>query len=624
MPKHTRHRFSQRTRLFSVYGIFILLVLLSLFIYIYHFNRQNVLHDATIKQTNICASVRDSVTTELDNMSTISLNLVYSSAIRKNFSSFASYAAMPAPSATDTLHSRSDASAIYDVITAMIGSYQTVTQVNLYTMDGSCVGSGFQQRISTVKLNTLPWYQKVTAQKGLKYISAPETNLSLPAKNANQSSHCFMSLNRMFFNEKDKAEGIFEVVQDCGQIFALADEMQSSNNGLHLYIYNDRNELVYPYAGSEAHTDYLALTKNAHLKDGEGCMLSVSAKSSQLISCSSLSKYGWTVVAAEPQATVYASLIPFRASFLCFAAAALLATLAICFLLAKQMSLPLRKLTHTIKKLTIDRVLDSNQKAPALPDSNIAEIADLCTSYQNMYSQLCTSSHDLLLARSEEIRADLQATQSLINPHFLYNSLTSISILAEDGEDAVITHLCNALCDYFRYISDSSQSMVPLQEELDCTEKYISCMQIRFGDALSYTNDVSPEIGAVLIPKLIVQPLVENAFKYAFNGPPPWFLHVSATSDGNVWRICVEDSGGCLSDEKRSTILSELHHMHKADELQNMKIGGMGLKNVWLRLILLYGDQAFFDIDNHIPGKTTFLIGGPVNLKKESPTHAHL
>ena len=617
MQQRSRHRISQRTRLFLVYGTFIFFVLILLFSYIYYFNRQNVQKEAATKQTNICTSVRDSVKTELDNMSTISLNLVYSSAIRENFSSFAAYTEKKDVSKKETLQSWDNAKEIYDVITAMIGSYQSASQVNLYTMDGTRVGSGYQQGVVKTRLSSLPWYREVVSLHGFKYISLPAVNSNLPASGPNQSAHKFLSMARLFFNEDDEPGGIFEVVQDCNTVFSLATKMEQTNAGLRLFVYNERGELVYPYTTAAPQENYLSLAKQKQLPDETACTVQGSSHTSQIMTKDTVPQYKWTVIAVEAEDSVYASLAVFRSTFFFFATAIILGTMVVCFFFAKQMTQPLLKLTRATQKLTMARVLDDSKPTLTSADSNITEISDLCSSFLTMYDQLRASSRDLLLSRSEEIRADLRATQSLINPHFLYNSLTSISILAEDGQDETVVKMCNALCDYFRYIADTSHTLVPLKEEIDCTRKYIDCMQIRFEGAFAYTCQIQPEAQAVLIPKLIVQPVVENVFKYAFNNAPPWRLHLRATTDSRHWQIRVEDNGGCLADRTRDDILRELYHMDHTKELQNLHIGGMGLKNVYLRLTLQYGEEAVFNIDTTQKGKTTFVIGGPITTEKE-------
>lgn len=619
-----KKRISQRLQLFIVYGTFIFLLLASIFIYIYRFNRSNILHDETVKQTNIGESVRESLDTELDSMSTISLNLVYSNAIRMNFQNFAEYPVNNAGEGKHVVEARKYAEAMFDIITAMIGSYQSVSQVNLYTVDGYCVSSGYEQRIIPVSLDSLPWINAVRELHGAKYISLPLKQTNLPAKGSNGSYHEFISMVRLYYNDTNTDTnvpgGIFEVVQDCGQIFSLADEMIRSNPGMSICIYNDRGEPVYPYY-ADSTVNYLNIANDAGLGDRDARMVNINGQGSVLLSRTNSPQYDWTVFTAEPASVVYASQSSFNTAFSLFALIAFLMMAAICYVLSQKISLPLRELSYTVKDMTIDRVLDNNKEMPPMPATSVSEIDDLCSSFQDMFSKLGSSSRDLLLAKSEEIRADLQATQSLINPHFLYNSLTSISILAEDGENETVVRILNALCDYLRYIADSRNIFVPLKTEIESTEKYISCMQIRFGDSLVYSSDIGRYTADIEVPKLIVQPLVENAFKYAFNEAPPWNLSIRSYLEGDNWRIRVEDSGKGFSDEERFRLLQELYHMNHADELKRMRIGGMGLKNVWVRLSLLYENNAFIDIDNRIAGKNAFVIGGPVSHSRENKNY---
>jgi Putative regulator of cell autolysis len=180
-----------------------------------------------------------------------------------------------------------------------------------------------------------------------------------------------------------------------------------------------------------------------------------------------------------------------------------------------------------------------------------------------------------------------------------------------------IIKICHALCDYFRYISTTDETAVPLFQEILYTEKYIECMKMRYGDDFIYNSNIEESTKYILIPKLIIQPIVENAFKYGFSSSPPWNLKLSSKIENEKWLINIEDNGGCLSDENKNKLLSYFENMNKNEELKNLKIGGMGLRNVYLRLHLLYDKQAVFKIDNSQKGKTIFTIGGPIYLDKE-------
>jgi two-component system sensor histidine kinase YesM len=142
-------------------------------------------------------------------------------------------------------------------------------------------------------------------------------------------------------------------------------------------------------------------------------------------------------------------------------------------------------------------------------------------------------------------------------------------------------------------------------------------MKMRYGNDFIYDSQISEETKEILIPKLIVQPIVENVFKHGFTSSPPWHLKITTTTSDDKWLIYIEDNGGCLTDEEKETLLSTFDNLDKNIEMKSLKIGGMGLKNVYLRLQLLYSDQAVFSIDTSKEHKTIFIIGGPIHLNKE-------
>lgn len=614
----SKKRYSQRMYLFFCYGILITFVLCLFFTYFYIFYRSNTYSDTQAKSESLCASIENSVYTELQNMSTISMNIVYSNAIKKNFVNFSTSQAQGGAQIEDFSASRDSALTIYDIITSIIGPFQSASQVNLYTLNGICIGSGYFQRVTNVNFDNLPWFPETIARNGTKYISTPTVHNELPAGGDNQYIHKFISLTRVFFNSKGEQEGIVEVIQDCNRIFSLISELKQNNPTTSFYVYNERDELVYPYENPKEHTDnYIDIINKNKIKASNGKMIQLNASTKALICYRDIEAFGWTVVTSEPEHSVYQSLQSFKISFIIIITCSILFTLGLCFIISSRLTYPLRKLTNVTKKVTINRVLNSDKTMITSVDSSIKEISQLCESFRDMYDKLRDSSTEILLLKSEEIRAKLAATQSLINPHFLYNNLTSISIMAEEDMNEDIIKICHSLCDYFRYITSNDETAVPLEQEILYTEKYMDCMKMRYEDDFIYECTIKKETKGILIPKLILQPIVENAFKYAFDNAPPWHLNISSYLQDNNWIMSIEDNGGCLSDERREELLCEFLALDKKEELKSLKIGGMGLKSVYLRLQLLYGKQSIFNIDNTIPGKTIFVIGGPIHRSKE-------
>lgn len=566
----------------------------------------------------MCASITNSVEAQLDSLSTISMNIVYSNMVKTNFREFSSAFQRTGKDQAEIVSSRQSAEVIHDIVTAMIGAYQSASYIRLYDMDGSCVESGYWMSTSRADLESLAWYDEVMELNGFKYISEPKTRKDLPATGKNRNSQKFISLIRLFLNRDGAPEGIAEVAQDCGKIFVLASQLEDSNPDIRVQIYNSRKELVYPYTafdmyGSES---YHNLIEKNEITDGISQIIKNSSGQNMLATCETMVKYGWNVVLLQSESSIYRSLEAFQKMFLRISALSILLTLLICFYISRRFTVPLQKLTAATKKITIDRVLDEKKVNLTSADSSIRELSILCNSVRGMYDKLRSTSREVLLLRNEETRAKLQATQSLINPHFLYNSLTNISAMAEEDMNDDIVKICEALCIHFRYISASGEMIVPLGKELEKSRSYLECMQLRFTEELEYTFDVPDVVREVPVPKLIAQPVLENAFKYAFVCRPPWKLSIAARLDGEHWKLTIEDNVGTMTDEKKQELLRLYKNLDLNDELKSMKIGGMGLKNVYLRLRLLYGKDAVFCIENREGAYTRFILGGNIHPKK--------
>lgn len=147
-------------------------------------------------------------------------------------------------------------------------------------------------------------------------------------------------------------------------------------------------------------------------------------------------------------------------------------------------------------------------------------------------------------------KAELDALHSKVNPHFLYNALNSIADLAiTDGKKA--RKMTIALADLFRYsINYSQNNFSSVNDEVTMTEVYLQIEKIRFEDQLNYTVSVDPDAGHYLVPRFILQPLVENAVKHGLKATGLMTeIHLSVRLEGDVLQIIVADNGPAFPDE---------------------------------------------------------------------------
>jgi hypothetical protein len=156
-------------------------------------------------------------------------------------------------------------------------------------------------------------------------------------------------------------------------------------------------------------------------------------------------------------------------------------------------------------------------------------------------------STEFQLAQAQEqlFETKLQMLRNQLNPHFLFNSLSSVSTLILDGRQADAEKMVMLLSQFFRYtLTDEIYRSVSLKEEMEIQRKYLGIEKIRFQDLLQVEIDVPSSLDDVLVPSLILQPIIENSIKYA---PPtvgrPLEISVTARQQGSSLELVVKDNG---------------------------------------------------------------------------------
>jgi hypothetical protein len=185
---------------------------------------------------------------------------------------------------------------------------------------------------------------------------------------------------------------------------------------------------------------------------------------------------------------------------------------------------------------------------------------------------------EIAIAKAASTKAQLESLSSQINPHFLYNSLNAIAGLAlVDGGKTM--RMTVALSKLLRYNLDhAARNLATVREEIEVIKTYLEIEKIRFGDGLNYIMDVSEESTPFLIPRFLLQPLVENSIKHAFHHSehPICIKIIISVTNGNLI-IAIHDNGNPFPE----TI-----------------VPGHGMKNVSDRLQLLFPDKYDMQISN--------------------------
>ncbi|KAB1438454.1 sensor histidine kinase [Candidatus Galacturonibacter soehngenii] len=262
---------------------------------------------------------------------------------------------------------------------------------------------------------------------------------------------------------------------------------------------------------------------------------------------------------------------------------------------------PIRVLEDTIETLN-DESFDYKLDKDSLTDS-LTRILD-------KYKSSIEREHAEIVLRQESEYAQLQ---SQINPHFLYNTLEVVRGQALIDDNYKIADMTEALAKYFRYNIGKDNDKVPLSEEIDNVYNYIKIQQYRFADKFSfhiYVHDDSKEYKNCMIPKMTLQPIVENAIFHGIEGKigqGTIDLHIVTTEERLI--VSVADDGIGMNEETLTQINQSLKkHAIVLNYSKKKKQNGIALENVNNRLKLLFGKEYGINISS------TWMVGTEVEI----------
>jgi hypothetical protein len=202
--------------------------------------------------------------------------------------------------------------------------------------------------------------------------------------------------------------------------------------------------------------------------------------------------------------------------------------------------------------------------------------------------------------QAQLIQARLQALQMQLNPHFLFNTLNSVSSLMRSDPDAA-DEMLERLSGLLRITLAKGQAQrIPLQEEMEVIQLYVSIQQLRFGDRVRHSVEVAPEAWDALVPSMILQPIVENAYVHGIS---------RSLGEGSIAiKAFVERDNLCISIRNTGYARESFG--------ERLKREGVGIANVRARLELHYGSRQSFSIRETAPGDVTALCVLPLEIDK--------
>lgn len=251
-------------------------------------------------------------------------------------------------------------------------------------------------------------------------------------------------------------------------------------------------------------------------------------------------------------------------------------------------------ITRPIRKLSevTEQVAKGNLEVRSQVRSGV-EINMLSDSLNTMIDKI----NELLRQVTEEQvrlrKAEFELLQSQINPHFLYNTLDAIIWLAESGEEKKVVDMVGSLSEFFRTSLNRGEDMVTIKKELQHVRSYLEIQQMRYQDILRYEIQVPEELYRYLIPKITIQPLVENALYHGIKNKRGFGqIVISGKIETDHFVIQVKDNGIGITEERLTQV---------NDGIRDKVLTGndiYGLYNVNERIRLNFGEKYGLSLES--------------------------
>lgn len=236
------------------------------------------------------------------------------------------------------------------------------------------------------------------------------------------------------------------------------------------------------------------------------------------------------------------------------------------------------------------------------------EIRKLTTTYNDMLDDIQNYVDEIMKVQHEKRKAEIRALQMQINPHYVYNTLASIKWLIWQGDTEKSSKTIDAFIYLLRNTISNTSEFITVEQERENLKNYIWINNTRYGDQVKTEFFVLQECEQDLLPKMILQPFVENAFFHAFPSGKAGTIQIFIREKGEALVIEIKDDGVGMKEEDLNTMFDKRDHE---------AFSGIGINNVNDRLHLLYGQDYGTQISSEIGVGTTVTIRLPIQKKTQ-------
>jgi two-component system, sensor histidine kinase YesM len=495
-----------------------------------------------------------------------------------------------------------------------------IEQMHLYIDIGKDSYTNYHSRISGrgkyISIFSHPYYSRLTRYEGFSLIEPPHemysyNNISVIPNSEKKNVLSFHNILRDV--PSDKLLGFLSIDINLSKISAIAGRLFTKDME-DLYIMDESGVIIYSsnqsVIGKENREKWFeqvkkesTTTKSMDWKDKQFSGVIVHDKFSAPYK-------NWYIVKRIPYDVLYQGARETALINILIGIVTLVIVLIATMFVSFKLTAPIKVLIDNMKKV------EKGDFEADFDSLGTDEIGMLGRHFKLMIAKINDLIEREYKLDIENKESQLRVLRSQINPHFLYNALQSIGTLALKSKAVPVYSLLTSLSKIMRYSMNMKEDIVPFISELMHVKSYLLLQKQRFDEQFEFELNVTKEVQEILIPKMTLQPIVENCFKHGFDQrleKATIQIEGKLLDNGMVY-ICVKDNGVGVNEEQLNRIRQELFTGVSKEEKQRETIG---LKNIYDRLQIYYANQAQMSIDSNEESGFTVTVQFPKAIQKE-------
>ena len=393
--------------------------------------------------------------------------------------------------------------------------------------------------------------------------------------------------------------GVLLVDMNYSSIEQILKKANVGNSSEYVYLIDGKGEIIYHPRQKLIYTDLYQENNIEAAGYEDGSTEEIFQGEKRLVTVKTVSYTGWKIVSVVPMSSFDMGMTGTKYFVIMLVTVSMLAVILLNQLVSASIAMPLKKLNNSVKEW------ETGNMNPSIYIGGSMEVEHLGCTLRSTVEQIRQLMQDIVVEQEEKRKSELDALQSQINPHFLYNTLDSIvwMIEGERYEDAVF--MITQLASLFRISLSRGKTVISVEDELKHARNYMNIQKVRYKNIFEVRFDIDPEILQCCTVKLVVQPLLENAIYYGVE-----CMDGDGEIDVNGYRreddiyIEVRDNGLGIPEDEVEQLLKENNRVHKRGS-------GVGLLNVHNRIRLRFGEEYGLEIESEPDEGTTVRIHLP-------------